>query len=174
MHRELYAEHGELYGENIVPKIERCLAVPDAEAAAAASAARGRTATRCSQALEPFDLLLTPTLAFVAPPADVDEIAIRERSIRFTFPFNAARLAGARAAVRPGRGRPAGVDPARRRARATTRSCSRAGLALEAALATVGPWSPTSASRTSSPTRPTRSRWRASARSTCASRRSPT
>ena len=27
VHRELYAEHAELYGENIAPKIERCLAV---------------------------------------------------------------------------------------------------------------------------------------------------
>jgi Asp-tRNA(Asn)/Glu-tRNA(Gln) amidotransferase A subunit family amidase len=41
------------------------------------------------EALAGFDLLVTPTLAFVAPPADVDEIAIRERMIRLTFPFNA-------------------------------------------------------------------------------------
>src|SRR5206468_883397 len=38
VHRELYAEQAELYGENIRPKIERCLAVTDAEAAAAAEA----------------------------------------------------------------------------------------------------------------------------------------
>ena len=37
VHRELYAEQGELYGENIAPKIERCLAVPPSEAAAAAA-----------------------------------------------------------------------------------------------------------------------------------------
>ena len=39
-------------------------------------------------ALEGFDLLLTPTLGFVPPPADVDEIAARESMIRFTYPFN--------------------------------------------------------------------------------------
>ncbi len=39
-------------------------------------------------AIEPFDLLLAPTLAFVAPPADVDEIAVRGSFVRFTFPFN--------------------------------------------------------------------------------------
>ena len=41
-------------------------------------------------------------------------------------------------------------------------------------VASAGPWARTSDSRTSSPTRPTRSRCRASARSTCTSRRSPT
>ncbi len=38
--------------------------------------------------LDGLDLLLTPTLGFVAPPADVDEIATRERFVRFTYPFN--------------------------------------------------------------------------------------
>ena len=31
MHRELFAEHADSYGENIRPKIESCLAVTDAE-----------------------------------------------------------------------------------------------------------------------------------------------
>jgi aspartyl-tRNA(Asn)/glutamyl-tRNA(Gln) amidotransferase subunit A len=87
VHRELFAEHGDLYGENIVPKIERCLAIPELEASAAARR-REEYRDEIRQALEPFDLLVTPTLAFVAPPADVDEIAIRERMVRFTFPFN--------------------------------------------------------------------------------------
>ena len=38
VHRELYAENGELYGENIRGKIERCLAVTDAEYAEALAA----------------------------------------------------------------------------------------------------------------------------------------
>ena len=37
---------------------------------------------------EPFDLLVTPTMAFVAPPNGVDELAVRERFTRLTFPFN--------------------------------------------------------------------------------------
>jgi aspartyl-tRNA(Asn)/glutamyl-tRNA(Gln) amidotransferase subunit A len=88
VHRDLYAEQAELYGENIRPKIERCLAVTDAEAAAAA-AARAEYERLASAALEGFDLLLTPTLAFVPPPADVDEIATRASVVRFTYPFNA-------------------------------------------------------------------------------------
>jgi Asp-tRNA(Asn)/Glu-tRNA(Gln) amidotransferase A subunit family amidase len=87
VHRELYAEHADLYGENIRPKIERCLVVTDTEAAAAA-AARVAYEREALAALEGFDLLLTPTLAFVPPPADVDEIATRESMIRFTYPFN--------------------------------------------------------------------------------------
>jgi len=88
VHRELYAEQGELYGENIRPKIERCIAVSEAEADAA-RAARRDYERLALEALDGVDLLLTPTLMFVAPPADVDELAIRERFIRFTYPFNA-------------------------------------------------------------------------------------
>ena len=87
VHRELYAEHGDLYGENIVPKIERCLAVTDAEFAAA-TALRAAYERGMLAAIEPFDLLLTPTLGFVAPSAELDEIAVRDRFIRFTYPFN--------------------------------------------------------------------------------------
>jgi aspartyl-tRNA(Asn)/glutamyl-tRNA(Gln) amidotransferase subunit A len=87
-HRELYAEYSELYGENIAPKIERCLAVTDAEAAAA-TAERAAYHETAAAAIEPFDLILTPTLAFVAPPADADEPAIRASVVQFTFPFNA-------------------------------------------------------------------------------------
>src|SRR5579862_405432 len=87
VHRELYAEYSELYGENIRPKIERCIAVTDVELAAA-TAARERYEQLALAALADVDLLLTPTLAFVPPPADVDELAVREAMIRFTYPFN--------------------------------------------------------------------------------------
>jgi aspartyl-tRNA(Asn)/glutamyl-tRNA(Gln) amidotransferase subunit A len=88
VHRELFAEHRDAYGDNVRRKIERCLALTDAEDAAA----RGRREDyreRCEAALAGFDLLLVPTLAFVPPPANVDEHAVREAMIRFTLPFNA-------------------------------------------------------------------------------------
>jgi aspartyl-tRNA(Asn)/glutamyl-tRNA(Gln) amidotransferase subunit A len=88
VHRDLYAEQSELYGENIRPKIERCLAVTDAEAAAASSI-RAEYERQALDALAGCDLLLVPTLAFVPPPADVDEIAARASIVRFTYPFNA-------------------------------------------------------------------------------------
>jgi Asp-tRNA(Asn)/Glu-tRNA(Gln) amidotransferase A subunit family amidase len=43
---------------------------------------------RCEDAMDELDLLVTPTIGFAAPPDDVDEPAIRERGIAFTFPFD--------------------------------------------------------------------------------------
>ena len=88
VHRELWAEHAELYGDNVAPKIERCLAVSDGEAAVAAER-REAYRNEMLELLDPHDLLLTPTLPFVAPPADVVEIEVRESFIQFTLPFNA-------------------------------------------------------------------------------------
>jgi aspartyl-tRNA(Asn)/glutamyl-tRNA(Gln) amidotransferase subunit A len=87
VHRELFAEHAELYGENVRIKVERCLAVTDGETEESLRA-RERYSERCLEALEGVDLLVTPTTAFVAPPDDVDDLTIREATIRFTFPFN--------------------------------------------------------------------------------------
>lgn len=88
VHRELYATHSDLYGENIAGKIERCLQISDGEYAAAQQARR-ELAERAATALEGCDLLLAPTLGFVAPPADVDEPEVRGSFTIFTFPFNA-------------------------------------------------------------------------------------
>jgi aspartyl-tRNA(Asn)/glutamyl-tRNA(Gln) amidotransferase subunit A len=87
VHRELYAENGELYGENIRGKVERCLAVTDGEYAEAV-AGRERYRERAEAALEGFDLLITPTLSVPPPPADVVETEIRGALTRYTFPFN--------------------------------------------------------------------------------------
>jgi aspartyl-tRNA(Asn)/glutamyl-tRNA(Gln) amidotransferase subunit A len=88
VHRELYPENAELYGDNIRDKIERCIALGDSEYDAARRA-RAEHAERAHAALEGFDLLLTPTLGFVPPAADVIETEIRGAFTLFTFPFNA-------------------------------------------------------------------------------------
>jgi aspartyl-tRNA(Asn)/glutamyl-tRNA(Gln) amidotransferase subunit A len=88
VHRDLYPENAELYGENIRGKIERCIALGDAEYEAAVRA-RAELTERAHAALEGYDLLLTPTLAFVPPPADVVEPEVRAAFTLFTFPFNA-------------------------------------------------------------------------------------
>jgi aspartyl-tRNA(Asn)/glutamyl-tRNA(Gln) amidotransferase subunit A len=87
VHRDLFREHAARYGENVRIKVERCLAVTDDELE---EGLRGRETyrERCLERLEGVDLLLTPTVPFVAPPADTDELTIRDAAIRFTYPFN--------------------------------------------------------------------------------------
>ncbi len=87
VHRELFAEQGELYGEELAVKLERCLAVSDAEAAQA-ERARAEYRERCSELRDGLDLLLTPTLGCVAPPVGLGDLALRERLIANTLPFN--------------------------------------------------------------------------------------
>ncbi|MFL5955687.1 MAG: amidase [Gaiellaceae bacterium] len=88
VHRELYPENADLYGENIRGKIERCIAVDDA-AYEAAIRARAEHGERAAEALEGFDLLLTPTLSCPVPAADVVEVEVRAAMTLYTFPFNA-------------------------------------------------------------------------------------
>jgi aspartyl-tRNA(Asn)/glutamyl-tRNA(Gln) amidotransferase subunit A len=88
VHRELYDEQAELYGENIRGKVERCIGLGDGEAADAARA-RERYRELVPELLGDADLLVTPTMAMTAPPADTDEPARRGDYTRFTFPFNA-------------------------------------------------------------------------------------
>jgi Asp-tRNA(Asn)/Glu-tRNA(Gln) amidotransferase A subunit family amidase len=88
VHRELYPEHVELYGGNIRAKIERCLAIGDAEYDAALRA-RAEHEERALAAFDGHDLLVTPTLSIAPPAADVVEVDVRAALTLFTFPFNA-------------------------------------------------------------------------------------
>lgn len=88
VHRALFPGNEELYGENVRGKIERCLRVTEA---AAEKSLREHAAyrRRIAETLGDLDLLVTPTVAFVAPPDDADELALRGRGTLFTYPFNA-------------------------------------------------------------------------------------
>jgi aspartyl-tRNA(Asn)/glutamyl-tRNA(Gln) amidotransferase subunit A len=88
VHRDLFVQHRERYGENVRTKIERCLAVTEHEAEAA-RAARETYRERCLELMDGLDLLVTPTLAFVAPRVGLGDLALRERVLRFTYPFSA-------------------------------------------------------------------------------------
>jgi aspartyl-tRNA(Asn)/glutamyl-tRNA(Gln) amidotransferase subunit A len=88
VHRELYAENAELYGEEVAVKIERCLAVTDHEATQA-QRAREQYRERCDDELSGYDLLLTPTLSCVAPQVGIGDITLRTTLTRNTLPFNA-------------------------------------------------------------------------------------
>jgi aspartyl-tRNA(Asn)/glutamyl-tRNA(Gln) amidotransferase subunit A len=88
VHRELFMEHADSYGENIRPKIERCLAVTDA-AYERARERRELYREQLAEAAAGVDLVLTPALVCVAPPASADELALRDRLVKLTYPFNA-------------------------------------------------------------------------------------
>ncbi len=89
VHRELFAEHADLYGENVRRKLELAFAVSD-EAVAAAQAEREAYRARALEALEGFDVLLTPTMPMVAPPIGIGDLDLRERMMSVTRPFSAA------------------------------------------------------------------------------------
>jgi aspartyl-tRNA(Asn)/glutamyl-tRNA(Gln) amidotransferase subunit A len=123
VHRELYAEQGELYGENVRAYVESAIAVSDTVYESALRA-RAELAERASSAFEGFDLLVAPTLAGPVPTADAAEEDVYEAMSRYTFPFNALgwpalAIGGVQLVGRPG----------------SDALVLGAGLALEAALA---------------------------------------
>ena len=87
VHRALFSGNEELYGDNVRGKIESCLRVSDAEAAAAERERAGYR-ERVAEVVGDLDLVVTPTVPFVAPPADVDELEIRSEAISLTYPFS--------------------------------------------------------------------------------------
>jgi aspartyl-tRNA(Asn)/glutamyl-tRNA(Gln) amidotransferase subunit A len=87
VHRDLFAEFADSYGDNVRTKVERCLALTDGEYQAGLRA-RDELVERAEQALDGLDLVLTPTLGFVAPKLPVDDLDIRADTIRLTIPFN--------------------------------------------------------------------------------------
>ncbi|HJQ73299.1 MAG TPA: amidase [Gaiellaceae bacterium] len=87
VHRALFPDNEELYGENVRGKIERCLAVTDSDARAAARE-REEFRERFAEAVAGVDLLVTPTVPLVAPPADADELALRLPATDLTYPFS--------------------------------------------------------------------------------------
>jgi Asp-tRNA(Asn)/Glu-tRNA(Gln) amidotransferase A subunit family amidase len=87
VHRQLFADHADLYGANVRWKVERALAVTDEQYQASAEA-RERYRRQAADALDGFDLLLVPTIGTVAPPRTVAERDLRPTVLRFTEPFN--------------------------------------------------------------------------------------
>jgi aspartyl-tRNA(Asn)/glutamyl-tRNA(Gln) amidotransferase subunit A len=87
VHRALFPDNADEYGETVRWKLERCFDVTDGEAEAGRRS-REEYRARCEAAFGDLDVLVTPTVAFVAPPEDADEREFRGRGIRMTYPFN--------------------------------------------------------------------------------------
>jgi aspartyl-tRNA(Asn)/glutamyl-tRNA(Gln) amidotransferase subunit A len=88
VHSALFPGNEELYGDNVRGKIERCLSVGDAEAEAA-ERERAEYRERFAEAVGGLDIVVVPTVPFVAPPADVDELEIRAGGTSLTYPASA-------------------------------------------------------------------------------------
>lgn len=97
VHRELFANHRDLYGDDVRQKLERAFAVTDEEVRAADRVREGYR-DLWAEALNGLDLLVTPTLPSVAPRAGLGDLAIRDTLTRLTYP---ASLAGAPALALP-------------------------------------------------------------------------
>ncbi|HKB20509.1 MAG TPA: amidase [Gaiellaceae bacterium] len=87
VHRDLFAEFADSYGDNVRTKVERCLALTDGEYEAGLRA-RDELTEQAERAVDGLDLVLTPTLGFVAPELPVDDLEIRVDTIRLAIPFN--------------------------------------------------------------------------------------
>jgi aspartyl-tRNA(Asn)/glutamyl-tRNA(Gln) amidotransferase subunit A len=87
-HSGLYPEHADAYGDDVRTKLELCIRVTDREAELARRA-RDEHRDRAEEAVNGVDLVVLPTLGFVAPPGGVAELDVREDLIRFTYPINA-------------------------------------------------------------------------------------
>jgi aspartyl-tRNA(Asn)/glutamyl-tRNA(Gln) amidotransferase subunit A len=91
VHRELFAENAHLYGEDVRIKVEKCLAVRDADVERG-ERLRREYLEQAEAAIDGLDLVLTPTLPILPPllrrgvaPGDLD---VRDALIRFTYPFS--------------------------------------------------------------------------------------
>jgi aspartyl-tRNA(Asn)/glutamyl-tRNA(Gln) amidotransferase subunit A len=87
-HATLFAEHRDLYGEDVAAKLERCLEVTDASYQAGLRT-RERYRDRLAELTRGADILITPTEPIVAPPVGVGDLALRDRLTQFTYPFDA-------------------------------------------------------------------------------------
>ena len=112
----------------------------DAEFRAAARC-RDEYREQAAEAIDGLDLLIAPTLTFVAPPAFDGDRAIRDSMLRLTYPFNALGWAALALPCGPAEhGLPASVQlvaPAGEDARVIA-----AGLLLERGLANAASGDP--------------------------------
>jgi aspartyl-tRNA(Asn)/glutamyl-tRNA(Gln) amidotransferase subunit A len=87
VHADLFAAHRDLYGENVARKVAWALKVPDADVDAAL-VARQLYRERIAALMDGLDLVVTPTIPMVAPPLGIGDLALRERMIELTLPWN--------------------------------------------------------------------------------------
>jgi aspartyl-tRNA(Asn)/glutamyl-tRNA(Gln) amidotransferase subunit A len=89
VHRELFAEFGDLYAPDVHRKVRRCLEITDREYEQAV-ADREEYRARFAEATDDLDLVVTPTLGLVAPTVgQTHDDVLRHRILERTYPLNA-------------------------------------------------------------------------------------
>jgi len=88
VHADLFRDHAEEYGPTVAHKIQASLKITDLEVAAALQA-RELYRERVAELMRDLDLILTPTVPMVAPPAGLGDLELRGRMLSLTFAWNA-------------------------------------------------------------------------------------
>ncbi|MDQ5819925.1 MAG: amidase [Actinomycetota bacterium] len=89
VHRGLFPDNAESYSPEVRRKIERCFETSNGDVAEA-TRARDRYRERIAELTAGVDLIVTPTLPIVAPPAAAArDDAYRDQLTLFTYPINA-------------------------------------------------------------------------------------
>ena len=88
VHADLFRDHEAEYGPSVAFKMRNSLKITDAEAE---EGRRLRELYRewVAGLMEDLDLIVTPTVPMVAPPAGIGDLELRGRMLSLTFPWNA-------------------------------------------------------------------------------------
>ena len=88
VHADLFREHEDEYGPTVAHKMRDSLKITDAEAAEGVRL-RELYRERVAGLMDDLDLIVTPTVPMVAPPAGIGDLELRGRMLSLTFPWNA-------------------------------------------------------------------------------------
>ena len=88
VHADLFRDHEAQYGPSVAEKMRNAQKITDAEAEEGRRL-RELYRERVAALMEDFDLLVAPTIPWVAPPSGVGDIKLRGRMLSLTFPWNA-------------------------------------------------------------------------------------
>jgi aspartyl-tRNA(Asn)/glutamyl-tRNA(Gln) amidotransferase subunit A len=88
VHSDVFRDHEDLYGPSVASKMRTALKITDAQAEEGRRL-RELYRERVAELLEELDLIVAPTIPWVAQPAGVGDLALRGRMLSLTFPWNA-------------------------------------------------------------------------------------
>jgi aspartyl-tRNA(Asn)/glutamyl-tRNA(Gln) amidotransferase subunit A len=88
VHDDVFRDNEDLYGPTVAHKMRASLKITDLEVAAALQA-RELYREGVAELMADLDLILTPTVPMVAPPAGVGDLELRGRMLSLTFAWNA-------------------------------------------------------------------------------------